>query len=268
MELMPKTLRLGLVALVLLGLMGVMGCGAKTNRISIAGSTSVQPIAETLAEAYMKKHRQAVVNVQGGGSSAGIKAVKDGTVALGTSSRPLKPEEESGLIAVEIAWDGIAIITNAANQVANLSLEQLRDIFSGKITNWSSVRGGTAPIVVVNREEGSGTRSAFVDVVMQKTPLMKTLVQNSTGAVRQSVAGNPNAIGYISLAGLDRTVKPLSINDTVCNVTNIKSKKYQVIRPFLFIFKKPGTLEVKALIDYVMNEGQQIIKANGLVPIK
>jgi phosphate transport system substrate-binding protein len=265
---MKKAILCSMGMLALLGLVVGGGCGPKKSRLSIAGSTSVQPIAETLAEAYMEKHRQAVVNVQGGGSSAGIKAVKDGTVAIGTSSRLLKPEEQSGLTAVEIAWDGIAIITNSANKVANLSFAQLRDIFSGKITNWSLVGGNAASIVVVNREEGSGTRSAFIDVVMQKTPLVKTLVQSSTGAVRQSVAGNPNAIGYISLAGLDATVKSLPINGAVCNVANIRSKKYQLIRPFLFIYKKPETPEVKALIDYVVDDGQQIIKNNGLVSIK
>jgi phosphate transport system substrate-binding protein len=265
---MKKAILCSMGMLALLGLVVGGGCGPKKSRIRIAGSTSVQPIAEALAEVYMNRQRQTVVNVQGGGSSAGIKAVKDGTVDIGTSSRLLKPAELSGLTAVAIAWDGIVMIAHPANKVANLSLEQLRDIFSGKITNWSLVGGNAASIVVVNREEGSGTRNAFVEVVMRQTPLVKTLVQGSTGAVRQSVAGNPNAIGYISLAGLDATVKSLAVNGAVCNVANIKSQKYQVIRPFLFVYKKPETSEVKALIDYVVNDGQQIIKDNGLVSIK
>jgi phosphate transport system substrate-binding protein len=264
---MRKTLLYRLGLLVMLGIMVVSGCGSQ-KRVSVAGSTSVQPIAEALAEVYMARQRQTVVNVQGGGSSAGIKAVQDGTVAIGMSSRRLKPQERAGLTVVTIAWDGIAVIANPVNRVANLSMEQLQDIFSGKITNWAAVGGAQASIVVVNREEGSGTRSAFIDVVMAQRQLVKALVLNSTGAVRQAVAGNPNAIGYVSLAGLDPTVKSLPINGVACNATNIKAKKYQVVRPFLFIYKKIASFEVKAFIDYVVGDGQQIIKDNGLVAIK
>jgi phosphate transport system substrate-binding protein len=266
---MQKTFRFGWgFVLLILSLAAVGGCGAKKSRLSVAGSTSVQPIAEMLAEDYLKKHPQAVVNVQGGGSSAGIKAAKDGTVAVGMSSRELTPEEAAGLTVVEIARDGIAMIIHPENNVTNLTLDQLRDIYSGKINNWAQVGGNNAAILVVNREAGSGTRGAFTEIVMGETSLAKTIVQGSTGAVRQTVSGDRNAIGYISLAALDSKVKALRVNGAACDVAAIKAQKYQVVRPFVFVYKKPGSPEVKEWIKYVLNEGQKIIVANGLIAIK
>lgn len=267
MQRMNKIIAMALLA----GVMALAGwgCGAKKERISVAGSTSVQPIAETLAEEYMKDHPQASINVQGGGSSAGIKAAKDGTAQIGSSSRELKKEEQTGLTAVEIALDGIAIVVHPGNPVADLSLEQVRQIYAGELTNWAQVGGTNAAIVLVNREEGSGTRSAFTEIVMGKTPLeAKSIIQGSTGAVRQSVAQNQNAIGYISLAAVEASVKPVRINQVPCNVETIKQKKYPVIRPFLFVYKKPEAAGVKDFLDYVLNEGQSVVAKNGLIPVK
>jgi phosphate transport system substrate-binding protein len=257
--------------IVLLGFLFLTGCGEKVTKVNVVGSTSVQPIAELLAENFMQTNRNISVNVQGGGSSAGIKAVLDGTAELGTSSRALTSQEKgAGLTAVEIALDGIAIVTNPVNKVNQLTTDQINKIFAGQVSNWSQLGGDNQPITVVNREEGSGTRAAFTELVMGQTKLTpNSIVQGSTGAVRQTVAGNSAAIGYISLASMDQSVKALEVNGTPCTVENIKAKKYPVVRPFLFLTKGQGSPEVKKFIDYVMGPaGQTVIKENGLVSTK
>ncbi|HEY8464466.1 MAG TPA: phosphate ABC transporter substrate-binding protein [Bacillota bacterium] len=260
---------LSLVALlVIVGAWSAGCCGTRRGRISVVGSTSVQPIAEVLAEGFSKIYPDQVVNVQGGGSSAGIKAVRDGTAAIGTSSRPLKPEEQPGLSAVEIARDGIAIVTHPDNPIENLTLEQLRKIFSNEITDWSRVNGKAGTILVVNREAGSGTREAFTKIVMAKAPLgLQTIVQGSTGTVRQTVSGSRNAVGYLSLTALDATVKTVRINGVAPTFENIKQKKYPIVRSFLFVYKTPDR-GVSKFIDYVLNQGQGLVQKNRLVPVK
>lgn len=246
------------------------GCGERKTRLSVVGSTSVQPIAETLAESYTLKNPNRVIDVQGGGSSAGIKAATDGTAEIGSSSRELKPGElKAGFTTTEIALDGVAIVCNPKNRIENLTLEQLRKIYSGEIGDWSEVGGSAGAIMVVNREEGSGTRGAFTELVMGETPVNpKSIVQGSTGAVRQSVSGNQNAIGYISFAAMDAAVKTIKIGGVDCSVANIKQKRYPIVRPFIFLYKKTAGNGVKEFIAYVLGEGQQIVAENGLVPVK
>ena len=180
------------------------GCSrgpARSHSITIAGSTSVQPFAEKLAEIYMEVHPETIVNVQGGGSTAGIKACQQGAAEIGTSSRELK-KEEFDLKRIVIAHDGIAIIVHPRNQVQNLSVAQLQGIFSGRIRTWDQLGWVTKPIFFVTREEGSGTRDAFEHLVMKKMEISdEALVEDSNGSVREIVATNPWAIGYISLWG-------------------------------------------------------------------
>jgi phosphate transport system substrate-binding protein len=246
------------------------GCGERKTRFSVVGSTSVQPVAETLAESYTRKHPNMLIDVQGGGSSAGIKAATDGTAEIGSSSRGLKPGElKAGFTVREIALDGIAIVCNPKSKIENLTLEQLRKIYSGEVGNWSEVGGSAGAIMVVNREEGSGTRGAFTELVMGEIPVSpKSIVQGSTGAVRQSVAGNQNAIGYISFAAMDASVKTLKIDGVDCSVANIKRKSYPIVRPFIFLYKQTADNGVKAFVAYVLGEGQKIVAANGLIPVK
>lgn len=246
------------------------GCGARIPRINVVGSTSVQPIAELLAEQFMKNHRDTSINVQGGGSSAGIKAILDGTAQIGTSSRPLTASElQGGLKTEEIALDGVAIVANPGNKVSGLTMVQLKKIFAGEITNWSQVGGENKPILIVNREAGSGTRGAFTELVMGNAKITtQGLVQGSTGAVRQTVAGNNDAIGYISLAANDPTVKLLIIDNIDCTISNIKAKKYPITRPYLFITKGRETEATKKFINYCLKDGQKLIIENGLVSIR
>lgn len=237
-----------------------------SGAINMAGSTSVQPLAEELAKAFMAKNPEVKIFVQGGGSGAGIKATTTGTADIGMCSRELTAEEEAmGIISTEIAKDGVVMIVNKANPIANLSLEQLQKIYTGKFTQWKEVagpKGLKTKIVVVNREAGSGTRGAFEELALGKMKNTDNcLVQASTGAVQQTVAVTKEAIGYISLGALDpQAVKPLTLDGVACNVKNIHSKQYKIQRPFLLLTKTAPTGLVKEFMDWILSpEGQRIV---------
>ncbi len=182
------------------------------------------------------------------------------------SSRWLK-EEERGLETILIAWDAIAIIVHPSNPLSDLALNQIREIFTGRIENWASLGGGDRPITVMTREEGSGTRGAFEELVMggeRITPA--ALRQDSNGAVRVMVAGDPGAIGYISLAIVDERVKPLSIEGVFPSQEMVSGEAYGLVRPFLFLAGKEPQGLVKEFIDYVLSpSGQEILESEGLV---
>jgi len=243
------------------------GCGSMNNAgIIVAGSTSVQPYAEVLAEEYMILHPDAVIDIQGGGSSAGIMAAQSGTSNLGMSSRVLKDEEKS-LWYVEIARDGLAVIINPANPVQNLTLEQVSDIYSAKISDWSQLGGTKAKIHVITREDGSGTRDAFVSLVMGESNITpRAIVQDSNGAVKQLVADDPNAIGFISLGLVDVTVKALELDGVAATRENVMNGSYNLSRPFLFVALAEPTGQTKEFLDFVLSaEGQQMLINEGLI---
>ncbi|CCO07035.1 phosphate ABC transporter substrate-binding protein [Desulforamulus hydrothermalis] len=243
-----------------------------SGSITIAGSTSVQPVSEELAKAFMAKNPGVTVNVQGGGSSAGVKAANEGAAQIGASSRELKEEEKGlGLTETKIALDGIAVVVNSKNQVSELTMEQVKGIFSGKITNWKEVGGKDAPINVVNREEGSGTRGAFEELVLGKDAKFteKALTQPSTGAVRTTVAGDENAIGYVSLGSLNQEVKGIKVDGAEPTIDNVKNGSFKISRPFLYLTKGEMNEVTKAYIDFVMSEeGQKIVKEAHFIPVK
>jgi phosphate transport system substrate-binding protein len=240
--------------------------GATT--LTVAGSTSVQPFAEKLAETYMRTHPDCAINVQGGGSTAGIRAAETGAAQIGMSSRHLKGDEEA-LHQVTIALDGIAIIVNAANPVSGLSRAEVAGIFAGEIPHWSQVGGPDRQIHFVTREEGSGTRGAFEEMVMGKRQIApRALVQDSNGAVREIVASDPDALGYISLGLVDRRVKALAIDGVAPTREAIVAKRYAVVRPFLFLTRAEPTGVARAFIDYVCGpEGQRQLGLEGLIPV-
>jgi phosphate transport system substrate-binding protein len=271
-----------LLTLILAGslVLFIAGCGngstsdtntppAESAEIIIAGSTAVQPISEAIAEVFMSKNPNIRVNTQGGGSSAGIKAAREGTANIGSSSRDLR-SEESGLTETVICKDGIAISVNKENVVNDLSVEQIKEIFSGEVTNWKEVGGTDRNITLVTREAGSGTRGAFEQIVMGKEKISdRAIVQNSTGAVRTIVAGDPNAIGYISLAILDETVKAVTVEGVQVSIDNIINGSYKIQRPFLYLTREAPVGAAKTFIDFVLSdEGQNIIEQEGLVSVK
>lgn len=271
-----------LLGVLLLGTVLATGCGQKTTQtpapgqtqagaLTIAGSTSVQPFSEVLAEEFMAKNKDVQVNIQGGGSSLGIEAAVSGAAQIGTSSRAVKAEETAkGLTSTTIALDGIAVVVNPANTITGLKTEDVMNIYLGNIKNWQEVGGPDATITVVTREEGSGTRDAFVEIALAKKEIIKTaIVQNSTGAVRTTVAGDKNAIGYISMSSLNEQVRALEINGVAATEANLKAGTYKIQRPFIYVTKGAPQGMAQAFIDYVLSpEGQQLIMEEGAFSVK
>ena len=243
-------------------------CQRSRAGITVAGSTSVEPFAELLAEEYMLSHPQSHIYVQGGGSTAGIEAVNSHVATIGMSSRSLLPHEKD-LVTVTIAKDAIAIIVHPKNPVQDLSLEKIRKIFSGKLKNWKELGGLSHPIILVSREEGSGTREAFQKLVMGKEEIsLESLVQDSNGAIRQVVAGDPYAMGYISLGLVNEKVKALKISGVEPTVTHIEEGKYLLVRPFLFVFNGKPEGEARSFLEFVMSPiAQKMLSKEGLVTI-
>jgi len=243
---------------------------ALTGTITESGSTSVQPLAELLAKAFKAQHSQVNVIIQGGGSSVGTKAATDGTVNIGASSRELTAEEAAKLKEFVLCKDGIAIIVNPANGVADLTKDQVKSIFFGSITNWKDVGGIDKEIHVVAREEGSGTRGAFEEMVMGKNnPIVKTaILQSSNGAIIQVVKGDVDAVGFVSFGYLDSSIKALSIDGVTANAENAKNGSYPVVRPFLFVTNGEPAGIVKSFIDFCLSaEVQEIITKEGYISV-
>ncbi len=245
-----------------------------TGSVSVAGSTTVQPLAEKLAETFGAVNPNVSIDVQGGGTSVGIKSAGEGAVDVGTASRELKAEELTQypeLKVYEIALDGIALVAHPDVPVANLTKEQVRDIFSGKITNWQEVGGPDRPILVVSREEGSGTRGAFEELVLGKgNPMVATaILQPSNGAIRTTVSTTPDAIGYLSFGYLDSTVKVLQINGIAANDANVLNKSYPLVRPLLMLTRGEPTGATQAWLNWILSpDGQKIVEQEGYIPVQ
>ena len=247
--------------------MFMSSCGGRSETaVTIAGSTSVQPYVEMLAQKYFELYDKNV-DVQGGGSSAGIQAVGHGTASIGMSSRPLRGDELE-LWSAEIARDGLALIINPQNPVKNLTLEEIRGIYAGEIDNWSVLGGLDARIHVFAREEGSGTRGAFEELVMNGGRItLKALVMNSNGAVRQSISTDKNSIGFISLGLVNNTVEALRLGGVAATWENVTNGSYSLFRSFLIVSEKEPEGLAKQFIDYILSpDGQKILVSEGLIP--
>ncbi len=244
-----------------------LGCQRSGAGITVAGSTSVEPFAELLAEEYTTLHPELHIYVQGGGSSAGIEAAMSRAAHIGMSSRNLA-NNECSLYAATIARDAIVIIVHPINPIENLSLDQIRNVFSGKIRNWKELGGADHPIDVVTREEGSGTRESFQKFVMGKEDIsLGALVQDSNGAVRQVISNDPSAIGYMSLGLVNDQVRAVRISGVEANLKNVYNGKYTFVRPFLFVFKGEPMGEAKSFLDFVLSPpAQKLLLKEGLVP--
>lgn len=256
-------------ALCTLVLVAGAGCSrASTKGLTLAGSTSLQPFAEKWAAAYEDSQPAVLVHVQGGGSTAGVQAAISGAAQIGMSSRPLTPEEASRVTAIPVARDGLVIVVHPTLPVSDLSLDQVRSIYAGKITNWQHISGRDLPITVITREEGSGTRAAFEALVMDRQWIVASaLVQDSTGAVRQMVASDPAAIGYVSIGLVDASVKALRLSGIEPTEANIDSGKYPLFRPFLFVVPAREQSAARDFVQWILGpQGREITRREGLLP--
>lgn len=241
--------------------------GIRKN-LTIAGSTSVMPFTEKLVEHFMVDHPDYAIDVQGGGSTAGIQACINNTVHIGMSSRELKGDERL-LNVIPICYDGISIIVHPKNPINELTIEEIRDIFNGRIRNWKTLGWIDREIDAVTREEGSGTRGAFEELVMGCQEIADAImVQDSNGSVKEVVATDPYAIGYISLGLVDKRVKAIAVNGIIPTIENIKAKRYRIVRPFLYVTNGGPTEKAQEFIDFVLSaKGQTILQEEGLIGI-
>ena len=263
---MKKFIMIMLAAVMVLSL---AACGAEPQQVSTDGSTSMNKVIGSLAEAFGEE-TGIEVSYNGSGSGAGIQAVRSGTCDIGLSSRALKDEEkEAGLVGTVLAYDGIAVIVNPENPVSGLSLEQIAAIYTGQITNWSEVGGNDAEIVLIGREAGSGTRSGFEELTGTEDACQYRQELTSTGDVITAVAGNPGAIGYASVASVKDTVKALTVDGVAPTEETVKDGSYVIQRPFVLVTVEGKELSEAAqkFFDYITSsEANDIITGAGVVP--
>lgn len=263
-----------LLALAVLCVGSLVGCGKKkdgmSGKITLAGSTSMEKVCESLMEGFMEKYPNVTVTTEYTGSGAGIESLASGSVDIGNASRHIKSEEKSkGATENVIALDGIAVITDKNNPVTDLSKEQLTKIYTGEIKNWSELGGKDEAIVVIGRENGSGTRDAFEELLEVKDACQYAQELDSTGAVLAKVSSIKGAIGYVSLDVVDSSVIAISLDGVAATEENIISGQYALQRPFVMATK--GTISeqnelVQAWFEYISSdEGKEIIRNAGLI---
>ena len=258
-------------SLALVGLLASSGCSRSPGRsVTLAGSTAFQPFAEKLAERYAATRPGTRVNVQGGGSAVGIQSALSGAAEIGMADLLQLPDEAKALKATVVARDGIAIVVHPQNPVAVLSADQARAVFSGKTANWKVLGGPDAAIRVISREEGSGTRRSFDKLVLAGEALAAgALFQNSNGTVREAVASDPAAVGYVSIGLVNGKVKALRYNDVVPTNANVVNGTYPLARPIFFLTRGVPAAPAQEFIDYVLSpEAQGILAQEGLIPAK
>ena len=247
------------------------GAAALTGSVGTNGSTSMESVIGGLSEAFMNANPGVKVTYDPTGSGTGIQAIIDGTTDLGLSSRALKEEEKSkGLTGTTVALDGIAIIVSKDNPVENLTLQQIADLYTGKITSWKEVGGSDTPVVAEGREAGSGTRDGFESIVGVKDACKYANESASTGAVIANVSANANAIGYASLAAVGDTVKVVKVEGVAPSEATVLDGSYKIQRPFLIVTKDGVTLSAQAqtFLDFATSkDAAEIIAAAGAVPV-
>lgn len=242
-----------------------------SQTVATDGSTSMEKVIGFLSEAYMEENGDIKVTYNPTGSSSGIQAVSEGRCDIGLASRDLKDEETENLEGTIVAIDGIGVIVNPDNPVEDLSIEQVGEIYTGKITNWKEVGGSDAPIVCIGREAASGTRDGFEEVTNTKDGCQYSQELTSTGDVVQTVSGNPNAIGYASVASVNDSVKALSIEGIVPTTETIQDGEYKIQRNFVLVTKKdtPLSKAAQAFFDFATSgQADSLITEAGAVPVK
>ena len=241
-----------------------------SGTLSMNGSTSMEKVIKAVNGAFMEKNKGVTVSLNLTGSGTGIQEASEGKCDIGNSSRKLKDEEAEKLDATVVGLDGIALVVNPANKLEDISLEDLAKVYSGEITNWKELGGDDKSIVVIGREDGSGTRDGFESIVMGDKEPKYAQELESTGSVINAVATTDGAIGYASLANVDETVKALKIGGVEATEENVKSGAYEVQRPFICATLKGSDNKlVKAYLDFILSEeGQALVLAQGAVPVK
>lgn len=241
-----------------------------SGTLSMNGSTSMEKVIKAVNGAFMEKNKGVTVNLNLTGSGTGIQEASEGKCDIGNSSRKLKDEEAEKLDATVVGLDGIALVVNPANKLEDITLEDLAKVYSGEITNWKELGGDDKSIVVIGREDGSGTRDGFESIVMGDKEPKYAQELESTGSVINAVATTDGAIGYASLANVDETVKALKIGGIEATEENVKSGAYEVQRPFICAtLKSSDNKLVKAYLDFILSEeGQALVLAQGAVPVK
>jgi phosphate transport system substrate-binding protein len=248
-----------------MGLLIFVGCNRRAAEPSepvhlrVAGSTSMQPLVEELAQAYSERHKHVTIAVEGRGSLLGIELVRQGEVDIGMAS--WKELDDTSLWSTPIALDGIAIVVHPQNRVEGLTLLQLKSIFFGRVWDWRDVRGQAREIVPVSREDGSGTRGAFDELVMQGKRVTPTaVVMPSSQAVVEYVAEHPEAIAYVSMGHLSQGVKVLKIEEVTPSPQSVRQGEYHLLRPLFLITREEPTGEVKSFVDFILSPtGQSIV---------
>lgn len=248
------------------------------GKVVAVGSTTVAVPMEGIAEKYKEVTPEVVVEVQGVGSSAGVKAVADGTADIGMVSRELKDNEQNeDFVITTMAYDGIAIVVNPANGVTDLTAAQVKDIFEGTVTNWSQVGGADQPIIVVSREDGSGTRSAFEELLKLEKEIegkkvssmsQAALIAEGNGTMKATVASKEGAVGFVSLGFIDDTVKGVSIDGVQPTVESVKDGSYSISRPLLLVTHKDANSQVTTFVDYILSDAGQEIVSEKYIPVK
>ena len=261
---------------------GLASCGATgtpvvptatplIGRITFAGSTTVQPLADKLGTVFKQDNPGMVLDIAAGGSVVGIKAVHDGTADIGMASRALTPEEAAGIHQDQIALDVLAIVVHPTNPASNLTRAQLRDIYLGKITNWKDLGGPDQPIQVIVRDTNSGTRGAFDEIVLEKKQPQSPRQRSAftAGDVAALVSGDPQAIGYVGFGNLEPSLKLLSIDEIQPTKDSARSGAYQLVRPLLLLTGPLTQPVAQTYIDFVLSTaGQKLVEADGWIPVQ
>ena len=243
---------------------------ALSGNVAAGGSTSMKNVIAALTEGFAEVEPGVTVSYDPTGSGAGITGATDKTLDIGLSSRALKDDEKNDVDGTTVALDGIAIVVNKASKVADLTVDQLKQMFTGEITNWKDVGGDDGEIVLVGREAGSGTRDGFESIVDVKDSCKYAQELTATGAVISAVEANPLAIGYASLSAVGDTVKMVTVGGVECSEETVKDGSYEVQRPFVFVTNKSVTLseQAQAFFDFATSaDAADLIRTAGAVPV-
>lgn len=250
---------------------------AAENDIVVKGSTTVLPIAQACAEAFMDQNSNINISVQGGGSGVGIASLIDGTCNVADASRPIKDKEiataiEKGInpVANIVARDAIAVVVHPSNSISGLSLDQIKAIYTGEISNWSDLGGANQDIVVISRDSSSGTFETFNELALDDERVRPdALLQASNSAVATSVSNTPGAIGYIGLGYVNEKLKIVAVNETMPSKQTVNSDDYALARPLFMYTNGEPAGAVKQFLDFVMSEeGQKLVEENGYISVK